>query len=116
MNRFLVLFLLIAFNMGLVAQKVPNWENPAVFRVNNEKAHATLLPYADVASASTFNPGNSSLYKLLNGFWKFKYLKNPSETPDDFYKPSFPDETWDKIEVPGNWQLQRKYDPRFSAI
>jgi beta-galactosidase len=102
---------LIALGTAVSAQSVPEWENPAVFRVNNEPAHASLMPYADLASAATFDRGKSALYQSLNGIWKFRYLKNPSETPVDFSAPDFRDASWDKIEVPGNWQLQGKYDP-----
>ena len=110
-NKFVNLLLFIALCINLSAQSVFDWENPAVFRVNNEPAHASLVPYPDLASATTFNLGRSALYRSLNGVWKFKYLKNPSETPVDFYAPAFQEASWDKIEVPGNWQLQGKYDP-----
>jgi beta-galactosidase len=102
---------LVALGTAVSAQSVPDWENPAVFRVNNEPAHASLMPYADLESAATFDRRKSALYRSLNGVWKFKYLKNPSETPADFSAPAFQDASWDKIEVPGNWQLQGKYDP-----
>jgi beta-galactosidase len=110
-NKIACMLSLIFLSLNLFAQLGANWENPAIFRVNNEAAHASLIPYADLASANTFMPGNSALYKSLNGFWKFKYLKSPSETPVDFYAPDCPDTSWDEIEVPGNWQLQGKYDP-----
>ena len=110
-NRFVSMFLFIALCIHLSGQSVPDWENPAIFRVNNEPAHASLIPYADLASAATFDRGRSPLYRSLNGVWNFKYLRNPSETPVDFYGPAFQDASWDKIEVPGNWQLQGKYDP-----
>jgi beta-galactosidase len=110
-NKFVNMLLFIALCVNLSAQSVFDWENPVVFRVNNEPAHASLIPYTDLASATTFNLGRSNLYRSLNGVWKFKYLKNPSETPVEFYAPAFQDASWDKIEVPGNWQLQGKYDP-----
>jgi beta-galactosidase len=116
-NKFVCMFSFIALGLNLVAQSVSNWENPAIFRVNNEVAHSSLIPFTDIASANTFTPGNSALYKSLNGFWKFKYLKSPTETPVDFYSPAYPDASWDNIEVPGNWQLQGKYDlPVFANI
>lgn len=107
--KIILFFIVLSFNIS--AQSVCNWENPAIFRVNNEPAHSSLLPYTDQASALTFDFSSSALYQSLNGKWKFKYLKNPLETPADFYSQSFNDASWDKIEVPGNWQLQGKYDP-----
>jgi beta-galactosidase len=89
----------------------PDWENPAVFRVNNEPAHATLVPYTDGTSSLTFDRRTSSLFKSLNGTWKFKWAKNLNEVPGEFYGAGYNDKDWDKIAVPGNWQLQGKYDP-----
>jgi beta-galactosidase len=111
MKKINVFHFLILISINLSAQTVYNWENPAVFRINNEPAHASLLPYADIASAKSFDRSGSAFYQSLNGIWKFRYVKNPLETPADFYSPSLNDASWDKIEVPGNWQVQGKYDP-----
>ena len=95
----------------LTSQNLPDWENPGVFRLNNEAAHATLMPYADKASALTFDKANSSFYKSLNGLWRFRYLTNPAQTPEDFPADSINEARWTSIEVPGNWQLQGNFDP-----
>jgi beta-galactosidase len=98
-------------SMPTIKAQLPDWENPAVFRVNNEPHHATLLPYPDKASALSFEKSASPFYKSLNGNWKFLWVKNPNEVPKDFHLPAFDVASWDNIEVPGNWQLQGKYDP-----
>lgn len=105
------LSLLFLFCCGLITAQTPDWENPAVFRVNNEPAHATLTPYADKESALKFDRKTSPFFKSLNGSWKFRYAKNLNEVPANFYSDSYNDNNWDNIEVPGNWQLQGKYDP-----
>ncbi len=89
----------------------PDWENPGVFRINNEPAHATLMPYSSREASLTFNKENSDLYKSLNGTWRFRYLRNPGQIPADFSKDSIDESRWNNIEVPGNWQLQGNYDP-----
>jgi beta-galactosidase len=111
MKKIKSVLLLMLICISVSSQSVSNWENPAVFRINNEPAHASLIPYTDMASALTFDRSVSALFQSLNGIWKFKYVKNPFETPADFYSPSLNDASWDKIEVPGNWQVQGKYDP-----
>src|SRR5512133_3112774 len=103
MKKISFLVLSIALSAGISAQKLTNWQNPAVFRVNNEPAHATLTPFTKQISDKNFEKENSELYKSLNGIWKFTYLKNPSSAPDGFYSDSFNDASWDNIEVPGNW-------------
>jgi beta-galactosidase len=111
MKKIRLFVLLVALSTGISAQKLMNWQNPAVFRTNNEPAHATLTPFMNQISDKNFEREKSELYKSLKGIWKFTYLKNPSSAPEGFYSDSFNDASWDNIEVPGNWQLQGKYDP-----
>lgn len=111
MKRIKLITVLLTISVFTVKAQQPDWENPAVFRVNNEPHHAKLLPYADQASALTFEKSTSAFYKSLNGIWKFRWVKNPDKVPKEFYLPAFSDKDWDNIEVPGNWQLQGKYDP-----
>lgn len=111
MKKILILLILLLPGVMLTSQSLPEWENPRVFRINNEAAHATLMPFADKATALTFDKSNSSFYKSLNGTWRFRYLTNPSMTPDDFPADSINESRWTNIEVPGNWQLQGDFDP-----
>jgi beta-galactosidase len=106
----LIGFMLITF-ISILSAQVPNWENPNVFRVNNEPAHATLVPYSSESNALTFDKHTSEWVRSLNGDWNFKWLKNPSETPDKFYDIPATSDFWGKITVPGNWQLQGNFDP-----
>jgi len=106
----LIGFMLIFFFSSASAQ-VPNWENPNVFRVNNEPAHATLIPYSSESNALTFDKHKSEWVQSLNGQWNFKWLKTPSETPEKFYEIPVNSDFWQKIAVPGNWQLQGNFDP-----
>lgn len=92
-----------------------DWENQNVFNINKEHPHATSIPFQDVESALSFDRTESTYYKLLNGFWKFKWAENPFLTPENFYAEEFDDSHWDKLFVPSNWQMMGKYDvPLFS--
>lgn len=111
MRKTLILLILLLPVVTLTSQNLPEWENPGVFRINNEPAHTTLMPFADKATALTFDKSNSSFYKSLNGAWRFRYLANPSQTPEDFAADSINEARWTNITVPGNWQLQGNFDP-----
>ena len=98
------------------AELVPDWENPAIFRVNKEPAHCTLIPFGSVEQAKKVEMTASPYYRTLNGKWHFKWSKDPQSRPIDFYQDSFDVSAWDKIDVPSNWQLQGYGNPLYSNI
>ncbi len=102
---------------------LPDWENPQVISRNTEKPHATLVPFATEAEALAAADWRSSPFvKLLNGTWKFRWVKHPNLVPGDFFQPSLNDQSWDDLPVPSNWQVVgaregRRYDrPIFTNI
>ncbi len=82
-----------------------DWENSEMIGQNKEPPHNTLIPYQDIDSALTGSFESSRYYKSLNGNWKFKWVKKPSERPVHFYKIEFNIDHWDEIPVPSNWQM-----------
>lgn len=88
-----------------------DWENEKIFAVNKEKGRATFTPYPSVETMQAdssyrrqwFRP-DSPDYLLLNGTWKFNWVKQPSERPAEFYKTSYDVSGWDDLEVPSCWE------------
>jgi len=91
---------------GLAAQAVPDWENPSVIGINKEAPRATAYPFETSALAETGDPLHSQYYQLLNGRWRFHWVRSPAERPQDFYQEDFDDQGWDLIPVPSNWEVQ----------
>jgi len=113
----LLLGIVVLFIQQVVFSQQHDWENPAVFKINTEPYHSTLIPYQDLASANSFDQNRSVFYQSLNGIWKFRWVKTPVLVPDNFYKPAYSVKDWDDITVPCNWQLTYKYDrPIFTNI
>ncbi len=95
---------LVLLAAGALAQ-APDWENPAVFRINKEAPRATSMPFPDRESALAKKRPESPWCQLLNGDWKFHYSGTPDARPADFYKPDFDVSGWDDLPVPSNWQM-----------
>ncbi|MBN2411569.1 DUF4981 domain-containing protein [candidate division KSB1 bacterium] len=81
-------------------------ENPAMVAENQEPTHVPLMPFADKEAAKTNNWNDSPYYKSLNGQWKFLWVHNPEEVPDNFYKADYNVSVWDNIKVPSVWQTE----------
>ncbi len=82
------------------------WEDPEICEINKLQPHANFIPFASEEEAKTNDKWNSSFVYSLNGEWQFHLSNNPSERPFWFFKDDFDTRKWDKIQVPGNWQLQ----------
>ncbi len=104
----------ILLSSALCAQQ-PDWENPAVFRVNKEAPRATSMPFPSKDEAA--KPRLESPWcKLLNGDWKFHHAGNPSSKPAGFETPGFDDSAWKEIPVPSNWQMHGYGFPHYTNM
>ncbi len=80
------------------AQEVNDWENPSVLGINKLPYHSTLqLPSLQKDCKEIIS---------LDGKWSFHWSKDPDSRPVNFYRDDYDVSSWDKIIVPGNWQMQ----------
>ncbi len=92
----------------MTANSLPDrwWMTPELTELNRLSGRATLYPFPDEESATSYDRSQSPFVKLLNGEWRFKLVKRPDATPSKFAEPSLADAGWDRIAVPGNWNCQ----------
>ena len=85
--------------LAMTAQaQVNDWENPQVLGINKLPYHATLqLPSRQKDCQEIVS---------LDGQWLFHWSKDPESRPMGFEHEDYDVSQWDKITVPGNWQLQ----------
>lgn len=88
--------------------------DPARVGELREPPRAWYLPYSDAASARAGL--ESERQQSLNGTWRFHYAPSLDEAPEDFYLPAFDVAAWDRIEVPGHWQLQGYGRPHYTNV
>lgn len=96
--------------------QAPEWEDPAVFRVNKEAPRATAMPFPSRDEAASKKRLESSWCKLLNGNWKFHHVGHPKAKPSGFEAPGFDDSSWKEIPVPSNWQMHGYGVPHYTNI
>jgi beta-galactosidase/beta-glucuronidase len=93
------------------ADPARDWEDPTLLHRNRLPAHATLVPFADEATALVGERGLSPFFSLLSGEWDFRWCANPMVLPEDWNGPAAVS-GWDRLRVPSNWQMYegRGYD------
>ena len=75
-----------------------DWENPAVLGINKLPYHATLQMPSKWKECREI--------VSLDGQWQFHWSRNPEERPALFFLEDYDVSGWDRITVPGNWQMQ----------
>ncbi len=107
MNRIAATVLGLACALAVRAQ-APDWENPQVIGINKLPYHSTLqLPSRESECEEIVS---------LDGEWFFHWAKDPASRPADFYRDDYDVAGWDRISVPGDWQMQGYGTPIYSNI
>jgi beta-galactosidase len=106
MTRGFLLAFSFLYILNINAQRINDWENPAVVGINKYAAHCTLIPYPDERMAIENNRLQSPDFQSLDGYWKFNWVERPDDRPVDFYLPGYDDSDWKQIAVPSNWEFQ----------
>ena len=97
-NFTLTFIALLALVLEASGQNQHDWENPHVLGLNKLPYHATLqLPSKEKECEEIVS---------LDGQWYFHWSKDPESRPVGFEQKDYDVSQWDKITVPGNWQLQ----------
>ena len=107
--KHLPILLGFALSAGATAQTLPYWQDMNVTSVNAETQRTEAVWYADRNDALTKGFRESENYVELNGTWDFKYFDDYHEMErflDSASGSARNDRTWDKITVPGNWEVQ----------
>ncbi len=82
------------------------WQSPDSVAYNKQAPHAWFFPFRTDAEAQGVLPEKSSYVRSLDGQWSFHWVKQPSERPQGFQDPSYDVSSWDKIAVPGSWNME----------
>ncbi len=88
------------------------WENPSIIGENKEAGHALAFLYDAESDAVHLLP--SPYQYSLNGDWKF-YFQKGTRLPSNITEADMDDSGWDRITVPGVWQLKGYGMPYYYA-
>jgi beta-galactosidase len=105
----IALALIISGYSALLAQvkfTYKEWEDPSVTQLGQLPPHSFSMDYANADDVFANDFSKSPNFKSLNGTWKFYYVNQPEERPQDFYKTNFNDWTWKELTVPSNWEIK----------
>lgn len=104
----LLFFTIFSFSYtGMIkAQTKDIWdyiENEKHISENKEPAHASFTSFS---TKNELNQNQSKFKQVLDGIWKFNWVRKPADRPTNFMNPSESVAEWDDIKVPSNWEVE----------
>lgn len=85
------------------AMALPYWKDINTVSVNAQTQRTETIFYDSREAALTLPFEQSRNYFSLNGEWDFLYFDSQNDVPSDIAQSPC---AWNKIRVPGNWELQ----------
>ena len=104
MKKTILLLTLMCAVFGIAAQ-TPVWLDPKVNQENEEQAVANYFAYESVEQAEKADKYSSSRFMSIEGDWRFNFVENANERPENFYAVGYDDSKWDMFPVPGLFEM-----------
>lgn len=113
-----LLFFALSLTLGLIDTHAQNneWKNPEVNAINRSPMHTNYFAYSNTEEAKTSLKEKSENFMTLNGIWNFNWVRNADARPTDFYRMDYNDKGWDKMNIPGLWELNGYGDPIYVNV
>jgi len=92
------------------------FENPAIQEINRMPMRAGYFPFENENLANDGEKEKSSRILMLNGNWRFFWVKKYDQLPKDFYALNFDDKSWIDFPVPANWEFKGFGIPIYTNI
>ena len=107
--------LVAGIGIVLTAQAQPSseWIDPKVNAIDRAPMHAHYFAYESQDAALKGDPKQSTLFLNLNGNWKFNWVADRNQRPEDFYRETYDDAHWTDFPVPGIWETLGYGDPLY---
>lgn len=81
------------------------YEDPGMLHENTMPARSYFIPASGRRNDLAENREHSDRFQLLNGEWDFKYFESIYDVTDAFYEIGYDTSGFDRIPVPGTWQM-----------
>ncbi len=112
-KRVLVASLLTAITTTALAQSFEEWKEPTINHINRAKMHTSYFAHPTLEEAMRLDMSTSSSYQSLNGYWNLHFVRNSAALDTSLVALECYDKGWDKIIVPGAWELNGYGDPLY---
>jgi beta-galactosidase len=106
MIKQLILSLTLLTAVQANAAVEPEWKNPDINQVNREARRANFFAFENADKAKVNDKTASERFMSMEGKWRFNFVKDHNEAPQDFFSLKFDDSQWVDFPVPGLFEIE----------
>ena len=96
--------------------KTERWLDPSVNRVNTKPNSSWFFAYESASLARDNRKEKSRRFLSLEGDWKFLFVKDHTDAPQNFFSTDFDDSAWETFPVPGLFEMNGHGDKIYKNI
>ena len=104
-KKLLVTVAVLLANICVIAQLPAELQTPELISINRMPMRANAFAFENAETAKAFDKEKSANYFSLNGAWKFNWVKDPNQRPQNFYDLNYDDSKWDNLRIPASWEV-----------
>ena len=110
--------LLTIFQIALipVIAQQPVWLDPKVNSENEKPDVADYFAYENIEQAQRGEKSHSSRFLSIEGNWKFDFVKNAYDKPENFFAVGYDDSKWVDFPVPGLFEMNGYGDRIYTNV
>jgi beta-galactosidase len=101
----LITVLILFISTTVFAQLPAELLNPEIISLNRMPMRNSAFGYENMEKAKQYDREKSANFFSLNGSWKFNWVKDPNQRPENFYQLNFDDTKWTDFRIPASWEV-----------
>jgi len=93
------------FSIASFAQLPAELLNPEIISINRMPMRNSAFSFENMEKAKLNDKEKSANYFSLNGSWKFNWVQDPNQRPENFYQLNYDDTKWTNFKIPASWEV-----------
>jgi len=99
-----------------VSSQQPVWLDPKVNSENEKPDVADYFAFENLDLAQNGNKSQSSRFMSIEGNWKFNFVRNAYDKPENFFAQGYDDSKWVDFPVPGLFEMNGYGDRIYTNV
>lgn len=100
----LFVIILLMMMRPVLAQLPAEVLNPEITSLNRMPMRNSAFSFENKEKAKQNDREQSANFFSLNGNWKFNWVKDPNQRPQNFFELDYDDSQWDNFRIPASWE------------